>query len=71
MKLKTLNYIHNMLTENEKKHRNAMDIVYERRNLAEEGNTDNYQSLCELYVKVKNSWIEADEALADFESKEW
>lgn len=71
MKLSTLNYIHEVLVEEEKATRGAKKLLYDARNKAEDEGADNYKDLCEAYDRAKVSWNKAYDALEDFESQVW
>ena len=71
MKLSTLNYIHELLTENVASETKAFEIVRDAFHTAEEDEASNLEELREMYGKVRKSKWDAIEALNDFESKEW
>ena len=71
MTLATLNYIHSLLEREEEARRNAKKLAVQSRDQAEEEGTDNVPALRELVEKARASWIEADNALRDFEAREW
>lgn len=69
MQLKTINYIHKLLVENEEKYRSALKIARDAKYNGE--GAENYETLCDVYTKVRESCYEADDALRDFEQHEW
>lgn len=71
MKLKTLNYIHNLLLENEAKTLKAKQMTYEALCKAEEDGADNFESLRQVYDRMRQAYNEAFDARVDFEEKEW
>lgn len=71
MWIQTLNYIHELLINNENETKKAKYLTYKARNKAEDEGTDNYKELCELYEKEKESWNKAYDVLKDFEEHEW
>lgn len=71
MTIHTLRYIHDLLVEDEKKCRKAMELVRHARNEAEATQAENLDELQEVYHRVRESWSNADDALRDFESQAW
>lgn len=71
MKLTTLNYIHELLLNDEKAKREAKHLIYTERNKAEDEGADNYEALCEAYGRARKSWDDSYDALRDFEEHEW
>ncbi len=71
MTLATLNYIHSLLKHEEETRRNAKKLAVQSRDQAEEAGADNAPALREMVEKTRASWIEADNALRDFEAQEW
>ena len=71
MKLKTVNYIHNLLVENERTTREARNMAREIKSKAKEENAENYETLKEVYDRAFDSWKDASRALEDFEDQEW
>ena len=71
MKLKTINYINNLLIEYEKVTRDARDMARKAKEKAKEENAENYETLKEVYDRAFNSWQDASRTLEDFEDQEW
>lgn len=71
MKLKTLNYIHQLLIDREAVTAKAKKIACDARNNAEIEGADNYKYLCEVADRARESYWEANDALRDFEDQEW
>ncbi len=71
MTLATLNYIHSLLEHEEETRRNAKKLAVQSRDQAEEEGADNDPALRDLVEKARASWNEANNALRDFEAKEW
>ncbi len=71
MTLATLNYIHSLLEHEKETRRNAKKLAVQSRDQAEEEGADNVPALRELVEKARASWSEANNALRDFEAKEW
>lgn len=71
MKLSTLNYIYELLKENEARTRTAMQLAYETRNQAEDEEAENLETLINLHRIARQNWLEALEAKEDFEDQEW
>ena len=71
MNFKTLNYIHQLLVEQEARCRKAYEIARDARNEAEDNDAENVEALRAVCEKVRGSWDEAMDALRSFEDKEW
>ena len=71
MKLKTLNYIHQLLIENEAKTCKAKEITREALIRAEEEEAANCESLQKSYDNMRMAYNEALEARMDFEEQDW
>ena len=71
MKLKTINYIHNLLIDNERITREAKNMARNIKEKAKEENAENYETLKEVYYRAFDSWKDASMALEDFDNQEW
>ena len=71
MTIKTLTYIHNLLIDDVKTNTNAKDYARQIAEKAEDEEAPNAQYLRELYNKAFNKYLDACNALQDFEAKEW
>lgn len=71
MTIKTLTYIHELLKEAEKTSLGAQEVARKARNEAEEKGADNFECLDSVYHKVRESYLKASTALADFEEHDF
>lgn len=71
MTIKTINYVHDLLIENESKAKFALKITRESRDHAREIEAYNLETLEDLYKKAFGEWRDALAALQEFEEKEW
>ena len=71
MKLKTVNYIHNLLIENKRITNEARQIASKAKRKAREENAENYMTLKGVYDRAFDTWQSASNALEDFENQEW
>lgn len=71
MKITTLEYIHELLQQDVQVHKKAVDLARTNKNKAEEEDADNLKTFEELYQKCWASLRKAENALQDFEEREW
>jgi len=71
MNLETLVYIHNLLKEAVRKAENVKNKAKDAYREAEEIDAKNKADLLRLYNQEKDDYLEAREALEDFESQTW
>lgn len=71
MTIKTLTYIHNLLKEDVQTQENAKEYIREVYNKALEEEKENAPFLRKQYETQRQKLREAENALEDFEAKEW
>ena len=71
MTIKTLTYIHNLLKEDVKVQANAKNYIRDIANKAAEEEAPNAQYLSSQQQKALHKYLEACNALEDFEKQEW
>lgn len=71
MTIKTLTYIHDLLKEEADKREKAYKWMRDIANAAEEQDQPNKDELKKQVEIARHKRFEAENALADFESKEW
>lgn len=70
MKLQTLNYIHELLIENEKKAQDAKSAAWSALKQANKNESD-YNKLLEKSDYTREEWIKARTVLNEFEKQDW
>lgn len=71
MTLSTLNYIRDLLEENERKTRKAYELAEEAWNNAVKTDACNEYALLSMRDKVHATWSQAWDAWQEFENHEW
>ncbi|MBE6969200.1 MAG: hypothetical protein E7442_03630 [Ruminococcaceae bacterium] len=71
MTFKTLAHIHKLLAEEERRLANAVALASEAYTAAEKSGADNADALKDSYKGAWKSHNAANEALRDFEKKDW
>ena len=71
MTIKTLTYIYDLLKEDVQSQENAKNYIREVYNKALEEGQENAPFLRKQYETQRNKLREAENALEDFEAKEW
>ena len=71
MTIKTLTYIHNLLKEDVQTHENAKAYIREIYFKAQDEEKPNAEYLRKQYENARDKLREAQNALEDFEAKEW
>lgn len=71
MTIETLIYIYDLLNESVKVKEGAKIVAAKMAEKAEEDEASNAKTLKEVAEKARKEWFKAQDALADFEHKEW
>ena len=71
MTVKTLTYIHELLKEEDRRQAGAYKLIRDAAQRANEEDAPNKQTLHEQEQRAWQRHVEALNALAEFESKEW